>query len=160
MLGVEDSGHIVLPSPHPSREGAWSLVGDGAATLCAMLLSMDRGRSAPFVRGWKKRTSVLDSHRDRWHAQSEVFASVADLAMAALNADGFVSQQRRIAGEADLLLVHATKGEHVVSLGVRNSGTQAKTSVSMRLSPGLETGPYEDLLDRVVQKLTMALTDD
>ena len=160
MLGVEDSGHIVLPAPHPSQKEAWSLVGDGAATLCAMLLSMDRGRSTSFVRGWKKRTSVLDSHRDRWHAQSEVFASVTDLVMAALSADGFVSQQRRITGEADLLLVHATSDEHVVSFGVRNSGTQAKTSVSVRLSPGLEAGPFEDLLERVVQNLTVALTDD
>ena len=160
MLGVEDSGHIVLPAPHPSMEGAWSLVGDGAATLCAMLLSTDRGRSSPFVRGWKKRTSILKSHRDRWHARSGVYASVAELAMAALGTDGFVSQQRRISGEDDLLLIHATNGGRVASLGVRNSGTQAKTSVSLRLSPGIDSGPYEDLLERLVGELTAALTDN
>ena len=80
--------------------------------------------------------------------------------MAALGTDGFVSQQRRIPGEDDLLLIHATSGGRVASLGVRNSGTQAKTSVSLRLSPGIDSGPYEDLLKRLVGELTAALTDN
>ena len=39
VLGVEDSGHVVLASPHPNHESAWSLVGDGAMTLVAYLLA-------------------------------------------------------------------------------------------------------------------------
>ena len=80
--------------------------------------------------------------------------------MAALGTDGFVSQHRRIPGEDDLLLIHATNGGHVASLGVRNSGTQAKTSVSLRLSPGIDSAPYEGLLEGLVGELTAALTDN
>ena len=39
LFGIEDSGHIVLPSPHPHHENEWSLVGDGAMTLLLSLLA-------------------------------------------------------------------------------------------------------------------------
>ncbi|GIR00097.1 MAG: hypothetical protein CM15mP8_2940 [Methanobacteriota archaeon] len=39
VLGVEDSGHIVLASPHPTQNETWSLVGDGAMTMVAYLLA-------------------------------------------------------------------------------------------------------------------------
>lgn len=160
MLGVEDSGHVVLPAPHPTNAETWSLVGDGAATLCAVLLSSDRGRTVTFTRGWKKRISILESHRERWHADADIFADIHDMATVGMGASGFDSQRRQIAGEDNLLLIHATNDNHVASLGIRNSGTQAKTSVSLRLSPGLDSSPYEALLERVFGRLNAALRDD
>ena len=51
--GIEDSGHVVLPAPHPTVDDAWSLVGDGAATLCAVLLAAAQQTDAVFDCGWK-----------------------------------------------------------------------------------------------------------
>ena len=56
--------------------------------------------------------------------------------------------------------MHGTSGDEVVSFGVRNSGTQAKTSLSVRLSKDIEPQPFEDLLETVVVELGAALTDD
>ena len=72
---------------------------------------------------------------------------------------GFTAQRRRIDGEDHLLLIHGTSPEGVVSFGVRNSGTQAKTSVSVRLSKDLDHEPFVALLKQVESNLTEALTD-
>ena len=71
---------------------------------------------------------------------------------------GFEVQQRLIEGEKNLLLVHGTSSSGVASFGVRNSGTQAKTSLSVRLSKGIDPTPYMLLLDQVKDALAAALT--
>ena len=38
ILGVEDSGHLVMASPHP--QGGRCLVGDGVASMLAVLCAM------------------------------------------------------------------------------------------------------------------------
>ncbi len=157
-LGVEDSGHVVLPSAHPHQKGNWSLVGDGAATLCALLASMSRPSVAPFQRGWKRRVSVIDAHRERWQADNHLFDEVQNDATARLNALGFKTTRRKVDGEEHLLLLQGIHQSGTVSLGVRNSGTQAKTSLSLRLSPGVDPEPMARLLDELQQRLTVALT--
>jgi len=159
VCGIEDSGHVVLPAPHPLNEGAWSLVGDGAATLCAVLLAANCGAKAPFYRGWKQRISIKDSRRERWTAESKLFTTTQQMIVEAMETMGFAAQRRRIDGEDHVLLIHGTSPDGVASLGVRNSGTQAKTSVSVRLSKDLAHEPFVALLNRIKSTLTEALTD-
>ena len=154
LLGIEDSGHVVMPAPHPRGNGGWSLVGDGAATLCAMLLSADRTSSHRFERGWKQRVSIQDSHRERWHRDADIFKHLSTSLCEAFASLGFEAIERHIDGEDNLLLIHGASGDGVVSFGVRNSGTQAKTSLSLRLSPGIEPAPFARLLDET--KTTLA----
>ena len=160
VLGIEDSGHVVLPAPHPVTQDAWSFVGDGAATLCAVLLSADRGRQAEFQRGWKRRETVAPSHRERWHEHAEVFSNVSSMVVKRLNDLGLDSTIRRVEGEANLLLIHAEGAEGVASFGVRNSGTQAKTNLSLRLSPNMKSDSFEDVLHEVKAVLDDVLTKD
>ena len=159
-LGIEDSGHAVMAAPCPSKPGRWSLVGDGAATLCAVLLASGKGRLGAFNRGWKRRVSITESHRERWHPDAEIHGRVEQHLINALNEAGFEAQSRRIDGEDNLLLIHATKGDHVVSYGIRNSGTQAKTSLSLRLSPGLDPTVFETTLGEVRAMLVDVLTEN
>ena len=149
---------MVLPAPHPSAPDTWSLVGDGAATLCAVLLAAANRPGAVFERGHKRRVSVRDSRRERWTAASEVFAATRLHVTEALEAEGFAVEQRHVEGEPDLLLMHGTSKHGVVSFGVRNSGTQAKTSLSMRLSRALDPRPFWAIQARVEDDLVNALT--
>ena len=155
--GIEDSGHVVLPAPHPGKPGMWGLVGDGAATLCAVLLAKSN-TDGGFDRGWKRRVSINDSQRERWHHESDVFATTLQTIQVSMERLGFEVQQRLIEGESDLLLVHGTSSGGVASFGVRNSGTQAKTSLSVRLSKGIDPVPYMQILERVKDALEDALT--
>lgn len=157
-LGVEDSGHVVLPSPHPHEEDRWSLVGDGAATLCAVLASLNHSIERPFRRGWKQRVSVADAHRERWQADNELFTNVQAEAIGQLTALGFDTSRRKVNGEEHLLLLQGVNDQGTVSFGIRNSGTQAKTSLSLRLSPGIDPQPLEELLVRWQERLAAALT--
>ena len=157
LLGIEDSGHVVMPAPHPRGNGGWSLVGDGAATLCAMLLSADRTSSHRFERGWKQRVSIQDSHRERWHRDADIFKHLSTSLCEAFASLGFEAIERHIDGEDNLLLIHGASGDGVVSFGVRNSGTQAKTSLSLRLSPGIEPAPFARLLDETKTTLAASL---
>jgi hypothetical protein len=135
-------------------------VGDGAATLCAVLLAGSNQQGLAFDRGWKKRIAIKDSRRERWVASSDLFSLTEERLQSALEELGFDVQRRRIEGEPDLLLMHGTSGAEVISFGVRNSGTQAKTNLSVRLSKDLDPQPFEDLLETMAVELGAALTDD
>ena len=158
--GIEDSGHVVLPAPHPNLSDAWSLVGDGAATLCAVLLAVSNQSGATFDRGWKKRVSIKDSQRERWQASSDLFSSTEKTLKSAFQRLGFEAERRRIEGEPDLLLMHGHSTDGVASFGIRNSGTQAKTSLSVRLSKDLDSAPFVELLESVFGELAAVLTGD
>ena len=159
VCGIEDSGHVVLPAPHPHEKGAWSLVGDGAATLCAVLLAAASSDMDGFERGWKQRNSIKESHRERWQADNPLFAQTEQRLLEAFKTLGFEAQRRRIEGEDHLLLVHGRAGHDVASFGIRNSGTQAKTSLSVRLSRNVSVEPFVNLLNEIQTTLTAALTD-
>lgn len=159
VCGIEDSGHVVLPAPHPHLDATWSLVGDGAATLCAVLLAASAADGDSFERGWKQRNSIKESHRERWHADADVFAKTEQTLLSALQNLGFEAQRRRIEGEDHLLLVHGTSEVGVASFGIRNSGTQAKTSLSVRLSRNVPNEAFINLLSDVQAGLTDVLTD-
>ena len=160
VCGIEDSGHVVLPAPHPHLDSTWSLVGDGAATLCAVLLAASAANGDSFERGWKQRNSIKESHRERWHANADLFARTEQTLLNTLQNLGFEAQRRWIEGEEHLLLVHGTSEAGVASFGIRNSGTQAKTSLSVRLSRNVPNEAFIKLLSDVQTSLTEALTDD
>ena len=88
------------------------------------------------------------------------FAKTEQRLLSTLQGLGFEAQRRRIEGEEHLLLVHGTSEVGVASFGIRNSGTQAKTSLSVRLSRNVPNEAFIKLLSDVQASLTAVLTDD
>tara|TARA_B100001113_G_scaffold325725_2_gene298172 strand:- start:278 stop:1864 length:1587 start_codon:yes stop_codon:yes gene_type:complete len=136
VMGVEDSGHLVLPS---RREGGWSLVGDGAASLVAVLLAgLGRQGGVQQTGGWKRRTSIAPSDRSRWTGTGPLAEAVRSAVRSTLP-DAKDVTSGGLEAEPNLLLVQGTLDGARFSFGVRNSGTQAKTSLSARTDePRLE----------------------
>ncbi|MEC8927059.1 MAG: hypothetical protein VYB17_02225 [Candidatus Thermoplasmatota archaeon] len=139
VIGTEDSGHLVMPAPVPNAADTWALVGDGAATLLAVLLAraaMGQGNVKPaFQGGWKKRTSIQPSIRDRWTGRNELAALVQTTAEAWCGAD---LERTEVEGEPALLLMEGSLDNLPISIAVRNSGTEAKTAISIRFARGIE----------------------
>ena len=150
VLGVEDSGHLVMSAPHP--KGGRCLVGDGVASLLAVLCAMAcEDRSPAFSKGFKKRISIKDTDRARWTGDNELADSVehiANLKLGEMSRHGLV-------GENNLMLLE----KDGVSIGVRNSGTQAKTNVSLRLAPGIDNSIPLQVVEQIVACLKQALVD-
>ncbi|MBT4925460.1 MAG: hypothetical protein HON16_06895 [Euryarchaeota archaeon] len=155
-LGVEDSGHLVLPSRHPLDNKKWSLVGDGAATLTAFLLAYSNHNPSTLMkRGWKQRKSAMDVNRDLWDGVNSLSDEIEQMAKQGLAEIGIVQnwQRSRLKGEENLMLIHANFNQGELSLGIRNSGTQAKISVSLRLSMNTDTNSLEQFVDSIVSHL-------
>ena len=156
LFGIEDSGHIVLPSPHPSNANQWSLVGDGSMTLLVALLALQGAGEDPMQKGWKKRLSVKNPNRWMWDGQNELSDNVESMVRTHLYQAGNVTDWQRsgLEGEANLMLIRCRLNGTDVSFGLRNSGTQEKTSISLRFS---EPDPGFDamLLMRSVQNLLL-----
>ncbi|MGB2029701.1 MAG: hypothetical protein ACPH04_03520 [Candidatus Poseidoniaceae archaeon] len=155
VLGVEDSGHLVLPSRFMD---GWSLVGDGAASLVAVLLAgLGRRGAVHQPGGWKKRVSISPTERSRWTGKGPLADAVLACVHTVLpHATDVVSSG--LEAEPNLLLVQGTLGEARFSLGVRNSGTQAKTSLSARTDDPHASSHMEDLLKAVDDLLRPELT--
>jgi len=150
-IGTEDSGHLVMPTPCPHSDGMWALVGDGAATLLATLLAraaLCKENSLPaFQAGWKKRSSIQPSVRERWTGENQL----AELIQATTEkwCESPLSRMH-VDGEPALLLLEGTLEGLPISVAVRNSGTQAKTSISLRFARGIDADGdqlMEQLLD-------------
>jgi phosphoglucosamine mutase len=138
-IGTEDSGHLVMPAPYPGRADHWSLVGDGGATLLGCLMAraalQDSDDAGPFASGWKKRVSIQPSERSRWDGSN----ALADLVQTEAEAwCGFELSRIDVTGEPALLLLQGMDEGRPVSIAVRNSGTEAKTAISIRFSRGIE----------------------
>ena len=165
-IGCEDSGHIVLPVAHPSLENHWGLVGDGIATMLAVLCAMgflNTYSDSPekFVNGWKMRKSVDKTKRSLWDGKNEYSTRVETLVN-----DWFSKQltldywkRNEVVGETSLLMIEAEHEGELISLGVRNSGTQAKTNISLRMTSKIvkkldyPPGDLVDLVDLLLTKL-------
>ena len=148
VIGVEDSGHIVLSSPN--KDGSRCLVGDGVARLLAVLCanSVKNGLS-PFEKGYKIRNSIFPSDRSKWNGKNELAVLIADLAKQSLG-DLTVSE---LDGEENLLMLE----KEGISIGIRNSGTQAKTNVSLRVSPGIDPSAAITVVGKITDKLSEKL---
>ena len=142
IIGVEDSGHAVLPSPHPHNEDGWSLVGDGTATLVAYLLARSVAQEEMLMeRGWKQRVSVHNVRRELWDGTNQLSDEIEHITRTHFQQCGDITQWKRhgLEGEENLMLIEALIDGAPLSLGIRNSGTQAKISISLRLSPSIES---------------------
>lgn len=160
IVGVEDSGHLVLPSPHPHEEGGWSLVGDGAATLVAYLFTQSIAPSDQLMqRGWKQRVSVKNVQRKLWDGRNDLSNEIEQLARSHLQQCGELSQWHRhgLEGEENLMLIEAHLDGAPLSLGIRNSGTQAKISISLRLSSMLEHEAIALMMPKLASHLAEAM---
>ena len=144
VIGTEDSGHLVMPAPCPGEPDAWTLVGDGAATLIASLLARvvlnKDGATTSFQSGWKKRVSIQPSVREKWTGKGELANLIRTTAE---DWCGVNLTQTEVDGEATLLLLEGALNALPISIAVRNSGTEAKTSISVRFSTGVEVNGDE-----------------
>ena len=159
-IGVEDSGHIVLAAAHPVHEQTWVLVGDGAATLVAYLLAFSvQNPHKHMVRGWKNRQSVKGVDRGLWTGSNGLADEIETMAKAFFAQQGEVTNWDRhgLDGEANLMLVSFNLDGFPASLGVRNSGTQAKISVSLRLSPSIDSSEMDHLMKSLTDHLSASM---
>ena len=150
VIGVEDSGHLVMSAPHPN--GGRCLVGDGVASLLAVLCAMSCEERAPaFSRGYKRRVSISPSERSRWTGVNELANTVEHIATKNLGE----MKRSGLVGEANLMLLE----NDVISIGVRNSGTQAKTNVSLRVAPGTDYSSATEAVEQIISTLRRELID-
>ena len=140
-------------------EDNWSLVGDGAATLTTYLLAKSCIGNNEMIRGWKKRVSISNVDRTRWDGRNQLSDDVANIAFSELNNLGEITHWNRhgLDGEENLMLIEALLDDRPLSLGVRNSGTQAKISISLRLGIGLDYSPMENILNEISNLLSLQM---
>ena len=160
IIGAEDSGHLVMASPHPEIENKWSLVGDGAATLISQLLVRalqynNENMSPTFKSGWKKRISISDSDRTKWTGDGKLADSVESMIIEYFGQEGCSLSRKSIEGETSLLLLTGDVNSIPISVGIRNSGTQEKTSITLRSMEEFEG--LSELLKLIFEFLTKEL---
>nr|AIF00920.1 phosphoglucosamine mutase (glmM) [uncultured marine group II/III euryarchaeote KM3_13_G01] len=149
LFGCEDSGHLVMPTQHPLKPNHWSLAGDGAASLVSQLcarLALGPSRKT-LERGWKGRVSVNGVDRSRWNGQNELASKVVEIVDQNLSEANLKNVE--IEGETSLLLLEGTLDGEAISIGIRNSGTEAKTSVSMRSSSQNNVESLTELMNQL-----------
>ena len=141
-----------------STNNSWALVGDGAAALIAYLLARSvlangEGPSA-FQAGWKKRSSIHPSARERWTGENEL----SELIQSTTEKWCQTTLDRiRVEGEPALLLLEGELNDLPISIAVRNSGTQAKTSISIRFARGVNVNG-DELMTLLLDVLTPHLS--
>ena len=160
IIGAEDSGHLVMASPHPEIENKWSLVGDGAATLISQLLVRalqykNENMVPTFKSGWKKRISISDSDRTKWTGDGKLANRVESMIIEYFGQKSCSLSRKSIEGETSLFLLNGNVNSIPISVGIRNSGTQDKTSITLRSMEKLEG--LNELLELIVEFLTKEL---
>lgn len=150
VLGVEDSGHLVLSGPNPN--GGRVLVGDGVASMLVVLCAMScTDRVERFHRGFKNRISISPSNRSKWDGSNSLSDEVETIA------NEFLGEMNRsvLVGEPNLMLLE----KDGISIGIRNSGTQAKTNVSLRVAAGIDNSAAVDAVAKISELLKARLQD-
>ena len=150
VLGVEDSGHLVLSGPNPN--GGRVLVGDGVASMLVVLCAMScKTRVERFQRGFKNRISISPSNRSKWNGSNSLSDEVEAIAR------DFLGEMNRggLVGEPNLMLME----KDGISIGIRNSGTQAKTNVSLRVAAGIDRTAAVDAVAKISELLRDRLQD-
>ncbi|HJL59093.1 MAG TPA: hypothetical protein QF621_01960, partial [Candidatus Thalassarchaeaceae archaeon] len=88
------------------------------------------GGRTSIPRGWKTRQSVKGTDRSLWDGKNNLADEVVTLIESELPAATL--NRQNIAGETSLLLLEGSNDGERVSIGIRNSGTEAKTSVTIK----------------------------
>ena len=166
LIGAEDSGHLVLASPHPEIDEEWSLVGDGAATLILQLLVRatlyKNEKIVPsFQRGWKKRVSIKGTDRSKWTGDGKLADAVENIIINHFIDENSSFSRKKIDGETSLLLLKGHVNGIAVSIGIRNSGTEEKTSLSIRAIEAIDglNGLSESILAFLTKELVHSSSD-
>ena len=150
ILGVEDSGHLVMASPHP--KGGRCLVGDGVASMLAVLCAMAcEERSPPFTKGFKRRISISPTDRSKWTGDNDLADTIEYIA----NKNLGEMKRSGLVGESNLMLLESDG----ISLGIRNSGTQAKTNVSLRVASGKDNSNALTAMEQIITALREELSN-
>ncbi|MEE2759789.1 MAG: hypothetical protein VYA86_07420 [Candidatus Thermoplasmatota archaeon] len=154
VIGTEDSGHLVMPTKIPHEVNRWGMVGDGTATLIASLMAKivtNRSDVATgFSGGWKKRVSIKPSIRERWDGRNQLAEMVQRIVE---EWGGSPLQRIDVKGEPALLLLSGQLDDLPISIAVRNSGTEAKTAISIRFAKGV-VADGNVLMERLVEQLS------
>ena len=161
LLGVEDSGHLVLASPHPNIPQKWTLVGDGIMTLMAYLVSIKhQTERSKMVSGWKKRQSVSGVDRSKWNGHNALSDKLEQHFRINLNSVAIIENWQRstVSGEPNLMMLSCLFNSKRLSIGIRNSGTQAKISVSARLESGADPKRLGDIVSSACDILQKSMT--
>ena len=104
-----------------------------------------------FAKGFKRRVSISPSNRSKWTGDNDLANTVEFIAnkkMGEMERSGLV-------GEANLMLLELDG----VSLGIRNSGTQAKTNVSLRVASGKDYSNAMEAMEQIILTLREQLSD-
>ena len=110
-------------------------------------------------RGWKQRESVKNVDRSLWDGMNQLSNDVEHRVKTHFESCGQVTQwqRKRLEGEANLMLIEARIGDKLLSLGIRNSGTQAKISVSLRLEAGMSPEGVSEIIPMLTRYLADAM---
>jgi len=155
-LGVEDSGHIVMAAPHPTIPNNWSLVGDGIMTLMSYLISLQNCTEISLMkRGWKKRQSVKNIDRSQWDGMNKLSNEVEHILKTTLKNHSTIEgwERGKVEGEQNLMMIACKYGGKQLSIGIRNSGTQEKISISARLEQGGNYNGIPETMNQVCEHL-------
>lgn len=154
VLGVEDSGHIVMSSSTPAHR--MSVVGDGLATMMRCLLFGSNQTNINY--GVKHRISIPNPYRERWTTDASLFRECQSLCMEYLDELGFQPSFREVEGEDALLLIEFFNGQARGTIAVRNSGTQEKTNISLRINKVGKIDVLRGLLESLESLLRTAFS--
>ena len=110
-------------------------------------------------RGWKQRQSVKDVDRTLWTGKNQLADEIETMAKSFFSQHCEVGSWNRhgLEGEPNLMLISFTLDGSPASLGVRNSGTQAKISVSLRLSPEIDSTSMDDAIHQITSHLAKTM---
>mgnify|MGYP001193857746 FL=1 len=147
LIGIEDSGHLVMPRKHPLIEGQWCLVGDGVRCMIRLLQVIVNGFFKEFPStGFKNRISIKPFNRKLWNGENELSRNIEKL----IQSNHPSAKRTYIDGENNLLLMQAEG----FSIGIRNSGTEEKISISLRLRERESNEIFLTTLEKIKQILS------
>ena len=108
----------------------------------------------------EKRISAQEVNRDLWDGRNSLSDEVENIAKQRLSALGDLKNwtRSRLNGEPNLMLIQANLDSGELSLGIRNSGTQAKISVSLRLSSEIEIKGMKEVVEDIAQYLKLNMS--
>ena len=109
--------------------------------------------------GWKKRQSVGGVDRSKWNGRNALSDRLEQHFRINLNAVASIENWQRgtVSGEPNLMMLSCMFNLKRLSIGIRNSGTQAKISVSARLESGADPQQIGDIVSSACDILQEAM---
>ena len=124
-------------------EDVWSEMGLQAWLRSSAISVSDK--PPQFTRGFKQRISIKDTDRKLWDGKNALSDQIEEIVSSSLGE----LQRKSIAEEPNLMLLEGDG----ISIGIRNSGTQPKTNVSLRLAAGIDEQIPLETVNQIVELL-------